>query len=184
MKLGNSAKFRQPIEFGTILAIGFALIGCSRTPQPPPIRKISPSVPTYTPYKSITLERTGCYGECPMYKVTISFDGKVDYEGKNFVKVKGKAQISLTPDRVRTLEREIARSRFFSLQNEYITEQDGCTAVATDQASAIISIVSGKDTKSTHHYLGCTGHADLARLTSFENTIDTVVNSDRWIGKN
>jgi len=35
--------------------------------------------------KEISLERTACYGTCPVYQVTIFADGKVRYEGKNHV---------------------------------------------------------------------------------------------------
>ena len=29
----------------------------------------------------VRLERTGCYGNCPAYKLTIHEDGRVEYEG-------------------------------------------------------------------------------------------------------
>src|SRR5258708_6582282 len=29
----------------------------------------------------VRLERTGCYGNCPAYKLTIHGDGRVEYEG-------------------------------------------------------------------------------------------------------
>lgn len=34
---------------------------------------------------SITLERTACYGTCPVYQVSIFADGKIVYEGKQYV---------------------------------------------------------------------------------------------------
>jgi hypothetical protein len=172
---------RQLIKSGAVLAI-WSLVACS-APQQPPMVSASPSLPTYTPYQSITLERTGCYGECPMYKVTVAANGKVNYEGKDFVKVKGKAQTSLTTAQVKTLEKAIAKVKFFSLQNEYIAEKDGCTTVATDHPATTITISSGKQTKSVYHYFGCEGHVDLEQLTIFEDTIDTVVNSAQWVKK-
>src|ERR1700746_1609053 len=35
---------------------------------------------------TISLERTGCYGSCPAYTVTIRGDGSVTYVGKNYGK--------------------------------------------------------------------------------------------------
>ena len=35
---------------------------------------------------TIQLERTGCYGTCPGYSVTIHGDGRVEYNGKSHVK--------------------------------------------------------------------------------------------------
>ncbi len=172
---------RQLIKSGVVLAI-WSLVACS-APQQPPITSTAPSLPSDTPYQSITLERTACYGTCPMYKVTISANGKVNYEGKDFVKVKGKAQTSLTTAQVKTLEKAIAEVKFFSFQNEYIADKDGCKAYMTDAPSAIITISSGKQTKSIHHYLGCEGQANLEQLTRFEDTIDTVINSAQWVKK-
>jgi Domain of unknown function (DUF6438) len=169
-------KDRQLIKSFMILAV-CSLVAC-RAPQQP---ITSPSLPTYTPYQSITLERPGCYDNCPMYKVTISADGKVNYEGKGFVKVKGKAQTSLTAAQVKALEKAIAEVKFFSLQNEYISEKDGCKAVFPDASAAIITISSDKQTKSIYHYFGCDGHPDLTQLTIFENTIDQIVNSAQWV---
>jgi Domain of unknown function (DUF6438) len=170
---------RQLIKSGMVLAI-WSLIVCSASQQPS-TTLASSSLPTYTPYQSITLERTVCLIGCPEYKVTISGNGKVNYDGRYAVKVKGKAQTSLTTAQVKALEKAISKVKFFSLQNAYITEKDGCKSVSTDFPSASITISSGKQTKSVYHDLGCNGHADLEQLTIFENTIDTVVNSAQWV---
>ena len=38
----------------------------------------------------ITLQRTGCYGTCPIYEVSIFGNGIVSYEGKGFTAHQGK----------------------------------------------------------------------------------------------
>jgi hypothetical protein len=43
----------------------------------------------------ISLERTSCFGECPVYSVTIDAKGNVTYDGKRFVRVEGR-----TTDRI------------------------------------------------------------------------------------
>ena len=35
-----------------------------------------------------TLQRTMCLGTCPVYKLTIYNDGRVEWEGSHYVKVK------------------------------------------------------------------------------------------------
>jgi hypothetical protein len=37
----------------------------------------------------ITLERVGCLGSCPDYKVTILGDGSVQYDGRAYVRTEG-----------------------------------------------------------------------------------------------
>ena len=41
-------------------------------------------------FKTIQLERTMCFGECPVYKVEILSDGTVHYDGDMFVEKTGK----------------------------------------------------------------------------------------------
>src|SRR6059058_5801427 len=43
----------------------------------------------------ITLERTACFGTCPVYKLTISADGKVAFEGKNTLEKSVPTQVRL-----------------------------------------------------------------------------------------
>ena len=38
---------------------------------------------------SIRLERSGCFGSCPVYDVTLSGTGEVRYEGRKYVKQTG-----------------------------------------------------------------------------------------------
>jgi len=59
------------------------------------------SMPTDLTELIITLERTRCLGTCPVYKLTISGDGTVVYEGKDFVKVKGMKKSRVSPLKIR-----------------------------------------------------------------------------------
>ncbi len=63
-----------------ILAILFVILAtaCSST------KKVQKNL-DLNPSDAITLERTGCYGTCPIYSLTIYGDGKVTYEGKRHV---------------------------------------------------------------------------------------------------
>src|ERR1051326_3105815 len=86
----------------------------------------------------ITLERTACYGTCAIYKVSIFEDGKVLFEGKEFVRVQGKAQGRISKTDLETLQREFKRIDFFKLGDRYEGENN-CPESWTDQPSAIIS---------------------------------------------
>ncbi|WP_199332923.1 DUF6174 domain-containing protein [Nostoc sp. FACHB-190] len=121
----------------------------------------------------ITLQRTACYGTCPIYKITIFPDGRVVYEGERFVKVVGKRTARISPQAVRRLVAEFNKVNYFSLANSY---QGG----RTDAPSAITSLTIGKRQKTVNHYLG-SPNAPQA-LTALENKIDAVVNSQRWVG--
>jgi hypothetical protein len=132
----------------------------------------------------ITLERTQCFGPCPVYKVTIYDDGKVEYEGKEFVKVKGSAQGQITKEAVHELIRDFEKINYFKLDEGYGEEFNNCPELWTDYPTAITSLKLRDDKKTVRHYLGCRGSRVLDQLVELENKIDRVVNTERWIRSN
>src|SRR5690348_14497714 len=70
---------------------------------------------------SISLERTSCFGSCPVYKVTISSDGSVVYEGKKYVRVEGMQRGKVEPEAVKQLMQEFVDSDYFKLEDQYTT---------------------------------------------------------------
>ena len=129
----------------------------------------------------ITLERTACYGMCPIYKVTISADGTVGFQGTRFVKNIGPAQATISPSKVRELIDAFDKIRFFELNNQYATRTDGCKQWFTDHPSAINSITVNGRTKTVRHDYGCRGVDVLTDLEKLEHEIDLAVNIDQWI---
>lgn len=121
----------------------------------------------------ITLERTPCYGFCPVYTLTIRGDGTVVYEGKDFVQVKGKAVSTISQEQIEQLVAEFEKADYFSLNDSY-TER-----TITDAPSVITSITIDGKTKSIEHY-----HGDFSApepLTHLEDRIDEIVDSSQWI---
>src|SRR4051812_43917277 len=93
----------------------------------------------------ITLERTGCFGPCPIYRVTLQGDGTVIFEGKRFVKSTGTFTAHVAPEQVRRLVEDFKKVDYFSLRDKYVTRADGCQEWWTDNPSAITSLkVEGK----------------------------------------
>ena len=74
----------------------------------------------------ITLERTPCFGTCPSYKLTIYDDGKVEYEGRDFVKRKGKAEGQITKAELEELIREFERIDYQNLADDYTLSSKNC----------------------------------------------------------
>jgi len=129
----------------------------------------------------ITLERTGCYGTCPIYKLKIYDDGKVEYEGTEFVKRKGKAESRITTDALQDLAREFEKIDYFKLDDNYGGESRNCPESWTDYPTAITSLNWKDQKKTVRHYHGCRGSAVLEQLTALEDKIDKTVNTKRWI---
>lgn len=129
----------------------------------------------------ITLERTPCFGTCPVYKLEIFADGKVVYEGKDFVKRKGTVQGRITKAAVQQLVREFNRINYLRLDDEYISEGPNCPEWWTDSPSAVTSINWKGRQKTIRHYHGCRGAKVLDQLTALEQKIDQVAKTRRWV---
>jgi hypothetical protein len=163
-----------PVIFGLSLALLGPSVGCNgagysdRTVIPQGIPKDL----------KITLERTECFGFCPVYKLTIAADGSVVFEGRRFVKQEGVTKSSVSPERLKQLMAEFDRVNFFSLEDDYSETRLSCP---TDQPSAITSIRINGKSKTINHYLGCLEPKVPKGLTELENKIDEIVNTAQWL---
>lgn len=133
----------------------------------------------------ITLERTICFGACPIYKLTVKADGTVTFEGRENVKVKGIAKGHLSGEDVRSLIAAFEAASYFALNDTYETQKDGCPEVWTDNPSAITSIRLNGKHKTISHYYGCQTGSGTAvypnGLTYLETRIDQIVGTEKWI---
>lgn len=129
----------------------------------------------------ITLERTACFGSCPVYKVKIFADGKVVYEGKKFVKRKGKIQARITKAEVQRLVSEFNNLNYLNLEDEYNPGGPNCPEGWTDHPSAITSLEWQGKKKTIRHYHGCKGAPVLDQLTALEDKIDEIAKTKRWL---
>jgi hypothetical protein len=127
----------------------------------------------------ITLERTECFGFCPVYKLTITADGSVVFEGRRFVKQEGVTiKSAITREQLKQLMAEFDRVKFFSLEDDYSEIRLSCP---TDQPSAFTSIRINGKSKRINHYLGCREPKVPKELTELENKIDEIVNTAQWL---
>lgn len=165
--------------------------GCNR-PQAPGNGRSSEPTPLSSAVPSdtfITLERTRCFGTCPVYKLEISADGKVVFEGVEYVKTKGRVESGLTQEQLRQLISEFEKANYFSLGARYVAAEDGCPTYWTDNPSAFTSIRINGKSKSIAHYYGCQeketkrgqGSPFPRELTELERKIDVIAGTKRWV---
>jgi len=122
-----------------------------------------------------TLERTPCFGFCPVYKVTIFRDGIVEYEGVRFVKTVGTATGRISARRLARVRALFERNGYFQFADSYQNYS------VTDLPSAITSYSPGGGRfKTVNHYLG--DRSAPRALTEIEDGIDRIVDIEQWIG--
>jgi len=124
---------------------------------------------------TVSLERTACYGRCPIYKVTVLRDGTVLWEGERFVKTTGKASAKLPAAALAQLADAFRTAGFFALQDKYERYD------ITDHPSAIVTFDDGKRKKTVHHYHGDTSAPK--QLYELEDAIDRIAGTAKWIGR-
>ena len=129
----------------------------------------------------ITLERTACFGGCPVYRLAVSSDGTVTYEGEAHVRQLGTASTRMPRERVQALLSELDRAGYFSFASRYAAAEPVCGRYSADSPSAITSMTFGGRTKRVEHDYGC-GAAPGA-LVVLERRIDEVLGSAQWTGR-
>ncbi len=141
-------------------------------PERRPTKHVAP--PALRPNSQITivLSRTGCFGTCPSYKVSITNEHIV-FEGRGFVVASGRHTAAVDADSVRKLARRFIAADFYSLDASY-------TALVTDNPTYTLSISVDGRTKQVTDYVG-SWVGMPAVITELEDAVDGLAQTERWI---
>jgi hypothetical protein len=126
-----------------------------------------------------TFERTPCFGTCPVYKVSVSGNGDVRFEGIRNVDSVGVFNGRIDPSAVQKLAGAFDEAKYFSLESSY--SHSNCPNYGTDASRILTSITTPDQTKSIDHDLGCGDQAPAA-LPDLYRKFDEIVGTKRWIG--
>lgn len=77
--------------------------------------------PAAEPQLLASIQRTACYGQCPIYKATFMDNGEVKYVGKHFVENVGTYSTLISAEDVRSIEEKITEYDYYSLDSLYPT---------------------------------------------------------------
>jgi hypothetical protein len=164
----------------TVLAsVLLLLASCARGPSAAvPADHSSPSVASAP---AITLEHTACFGGCPVYTISVTPTGEVQYEGKAHVRKVGVATGKVPAERVDGLLSELERAGYFTFAERYTSPEPACGRYVTDSPSVISSVTLRGRTKRIVHDYGCGGAPGA--LVVLEHRIDEALNSGQWTGR-
>jgi ankyrin repeat protein len=121
---------------------------------------------------TIALDRSGCFGSCPSYSVSVSPKGIV-FDGGGYVAAKGKHIASVDPDAVRKLAARFIVADFYSMA-------DGYAAPVTDNPGYTLSIDIDGHKKEVHDYVGQEVGMPAA-IKDLEDSVDELAETKRWI---
>ncbi len=116
----------------------------------------------------ITLQKTSCYGKCPVYIIEIYENGIIKLNGiKNLDKI-GFYTKSITQQEVESLRKEFLNANFFDFMDEY-------TSKKTDLPTTYISFEHEGKFKKIKDYSDAP-----EELRKLERLIENIVNSEGW----
>jgi hypothetical protein len=104
---------------------------------------------------SVAVQRSACYGICPIFSMSVDERGHVAYRGTSYVARPGYYEVEVPPDSVRQLFLDIIDAGYLQLGRRYETEADGCTEVATDSPTSTFTLTAGEHRKEVRMYWGC-----------------------------
>ncbi len=123
----------------------------------------------------ITLERTACFGACPVYTVSIYADGSVEYNGERFVVVEGAQTGTIDPAAVDQLVAGFVAAGYFDWNDAYTDMH------VSDLPTITTSVTRDGETKQITRYAG--DNSAPVALAYLENWIDAVAKTQQWTGK-
>ena len=72
-----------------------------------------------SPEKIISLEKTACFGRCPVFKIIIYNNGECLYNGIKFVKKSGEFNLKINKQEINKILSQAKEIGFDNLKNEY-----------------------------------------------------------------
>lgn len=120
------------------------------------------------PQMLATINRTACYGRCPMYQAIFMDNGEVKYIGKRFVDNVGTYTTLLTEEEVREIENQIKTVNYYSFDSIYPT-------LITDFPSCITEVnLNGKYKRVLNR------QNPPQALRTFEQFLDGLLENRDW----
>lgn len=115
------------------------------------------------------IERTSCFGRCPIYVLSVYEDGRVFYQGKKFVEREGDYLSKIEQKKIDQIFQRAESIGFFKMKSVYDSEH------VTDLPSTIISLrIDGELKTIINRYQG------PEKLTEFGKYFDAQFEQLNW----
>jgi len=155
-----------------ILLLALFSYGC-KTPQETVSTETKQEEPVYEqinlkPVLLASIERTACYGRCPMYKITYMDNGQVIYIGRRFVEKVGTYTTLLNEEEINSIKEMAEDFGYFDLDSLYPTS-------ISDFPSCITEVsFNGKRKRVIDR------HDPPRSLKTFEKFLDSLVEEKKF----
>lgn len=169
-----------------VLPLGLAIVvngaGCNRprpASDPPSSSAAAPALSAGA--RLVTLERTPCYGTCPVYNVTLMSDGNVRFEGIRNVSAIGMTTWRVSADSAAAIFRFADSVQFASLADRFDFGEPGCSPYIADLPGFAVTVESAGVPKRVYADGGC---PNIPRaLAALPPLIDRLARVESAVGK-
>ncbi len=115
----------------------------------------------------LSLQRTPCFGACPVYLVEVLGDGTLRFRGERHVAVTEPVEVALEPEKLKELFARLDGSEFAGWK-------DFTTVNASDMPTVVLTYKG----HTVRHYRG--DDAAPPALTKLEDDVDAILGTERW----
>jgi hypothetical protein len=160
-------------------AIGLALAGCSSREMggvPEPVAAAA--------LDRIDYEAGPCFGACPVFRFTLTADGKGTFVGMRNTAVAGERLFAVTPAEYRAFADRIAPYRPEMGDRIYQPGSDLCRLVATDMPSVDVQWrTPRKLPQRLYYYFGCDRDKNGTMASALGDAIETLPALEALVGE-
>lgn len=137
-----------------VLALAACAGGTSRTPAADSTAADTVTLAPSPGDSLLSLERSPCFGFCPVYTLTLLADGRGFVKG-NAPTASFRREFTVPRARLDALARDMVAGGFLALDSTYIPGDSLCSQPATDFPASILTLWQGGTRHEVRYYHGC-----------------------------
>lgn len=122
----------------------------------------------------VSLQRTPCFGQCPVFKIELFNDGKVIYDGKAFCKRMGIHKAIASPDLMKAIQQKASDIKYLAFNEKYPKGE----SMITDIPTTVSYVKIGSDSKMVSN-----NYDAPTELIEFEHWLEQQFEGLKWEAK-
>ena len=127
----------------------------------------------------ISMERTPCYGKCPVFTIAIAGDGNASFDGKTNVVKTGNATASVPAALAASLLEQADAIGVVSMADKYKEGLPSCGGYVSDLPTVTLTVRRGGSTKTVAADYGC--QKIPKALRPLHARLDSIARALGWI---
>ncbi len=163
-------RLTNPVVLSSLLLAGCATMPADAPPAMPAPRPASASRAVPADLQSITYSTSPCFGACPVYAVTVTRDGRGNWEGQRYVAAMGDRAFAATPQQFAAFAAALEPHRPNGDRRLVTQEECGRFATDLDGVDIVWQRAGGRQDVLSAYY-GCDMEANRAMFDALRGAI-------------